>query len=68
MTIDLDTVLSYASPDTLAGLIADCKRYADWGSDATESQAIERRAMTALVCNVGDEEAARIVAEKVAAG
>lgn len=68
VVLTADTVLAYASPDTLAGLIADCQRYAEWGDDTSETEAIDRCARKHLIANVGDEEAVRIIAEKVAAG
>jgi hypothetical protein len=65
--MDIDTVLAYASCDTLAGLIADCKRQIEW-DDSAEAAAIAERAMAALVDMATAEEAARLVAEKVALG
>lgn len=66
-----ETVLAYASPDTLAGLIADCRRYQEWDDeddDTADAEAIERLAMAELSGDVGDEEAVAMVARKIALG
>lgn len=63
-----EAVLAYASPDVLAGLVADCQRFQEWDDDTADAIAVEKLAMTALIANVGDEEAAAMVARKIEIG
>lgn len=69
VVLTAEAVLSYASPDVLAGLIADCQRSRlEWFTADENCEPIERLAMTALIALVGEEEAAAAVAEKFALG
>ena len=69
VVLTAEAVLAYASPDVLAGLIADCQRCRlEWFTADENCEPIEKLAMTALVALVGDEEAVAAVAAKFTLG